>query len=101
MSQDLFSVARLPGDDIMDSQIPDSFRIEEPQVRLQARGIIGAVLASCSDADSEAARRLREHVLRYPDEPERALLEHLMETGRMNRLAVSTYGLLKESSADS
>ena len=85
MSQDLFSVARLPRDDVMNFEPPARFRVSEPEVRLQAREIIASVLASSPEADSEAVKRLRAHVSKHPDEPERALLEHLMESGRINR----------------
>ena len=56
-----------------------------PDVRDQARQIIGSVLGGPHKTDTEAAARLRLHVAAHPAEPERALLEHLMETGRMNR----------------
>ncbi|HEY8295544.1 MAG TPA: hypothetical protein VIG41_09420 [Micrococcaceae bacterium] len=85
MSQDLFSVARLPEVDPTGAELGVSHAAGEPPVRPQALEIIGAVLGSCPEADSEAAARLRKHVARHPDEPERALLEHLMETGRINR----------------
>ena len=56
-----------------------------PEVRGQAAEIIGSVLGLGQQADSDAAARLRAHVAAHPEEPERALLEHLMETGRINR----------------
>jgi len=60
-------------------------------VRIQAREIIASVLASSPETDSEAASRLKAHVLKHPDQPERALLEHLMESGRINRLSQLQY----------
>ncbi|MDQ6740161.1 MAG: hypothetical protein M3021_07295 [Actinomycetota bacterium] len=89
MSQDLFSIARLPEDDLADAELGVGQAAGEPPVRPQALEIIGSVLGSCPEADSEAAVRLRIHVARHPDEPERALLEHLMETGRINRASHS------------
>lgn len=86
MSQELLSVS--PVND-HDPRADGVFRSEGPDdsvaIRAQARGIIESVLAQGDRADSDAAARLHLHVCRYPDEPERALLEHLMETARLNR----------------
>ena len=89
MSQDL-SVP-LPRDDVTNFEPLARFRMSEPEVRLQAREIIASVLASSSETDSDAASRLRAHVSKHPDQPERALLEHLMESGRINRASTLWY----------
>ena len=54
-------------------------------IRDQAMGIISSVLAQDQMANPEAAERLRAHLSAHPGRPELALLEHLMETGRLNR----------------
>ena len=54
------------------------------QIRSQAIEIINSVLGPDRASGSEAAVRLRGHLSAHPKQPERALLEHLMETGRIN-----------------
>jgi EAL domain-containing protein (putative c-di-GMP-specific phosphodiesterase class I) len=68
LSEGLGAQAALPGD------------VGEITVRWQAQEIIDVLLAE-SDPQSEWTRaRLRDLVVAYPDDPERALLEHLTVT---------------------
>lgn len=54
-------------------------------VRAQAGDIIDSVLADQPSGASAVTDRLRALVAAYPGQPERALLEHLMETRSMTR----------------
>ena len=88
MSQELLSV---DGNDNQGPFHSDPYQTaplrasQVPEVRQQAMEIIGSVLGQGGQVDSDAADRLRAHVAAHPGKPERALLEHLMETGRINR----------------
>ena len=90
MSQELLTVEGIDntGPFSVDRDLNSSLRaFAMPDVRDQARKIIDSVLGHDDKTDTKAAARLRLHVAAHPAEPERALLEHLMETGRINRSA--------------
>ena len=82
MSQDLLSIDGI--DDTQSFQALPCSAI--PKVRIQAVEIIHSVLEGSNDANSDVVARLRFLVAAYPEAPERALLEHLIETGRLNRV---------------
>ena len=67
-------------------------RAESPAlIRSQAMEIIDSVLGPNRASGSEVAARLRAHLSAHPKQPERALLEHLMETARINRAGTKHY----------
>jgi hypothetical protein len=57
---------------------------EVPPLRRQALQIIGSVLRSDSADDHEVRSRLRSHIDTHSANPQRALLEHLLETVRIS-----------------
>ncbi len=86
MSPELLSVGRLEDTEPFEvAEYLPAPSDDAPEVRGQALEIINSVLGHDESADSATATRLRAHVRRHPDQPEQALLEHLMETGRINR----------------
>ncbi|MCZ2404218.1 hypothetical protein IV498_13770 [Paenarthrobacter sp. Z7-10] len=66
---------------------PESARadwVDIPPLRRQALQIIGSVLRADSAADHDVKTRLRGHIATHSANPQRALLEHLLETMRIN-----------------
>ncbi len=89
MSPELLSVDRMKvTEPFVATEYQADHTDDAPAVREQALEIIDSVLGRDVSEDSETAARLRAHVANHPEEPERALLEHLMETGRINRAKV-------------
>ncbi|UKA76152.1 phage tail assembly chaperone [Arthrobacter sp. FW306-07-I] len=55
------------------------------QIQLQAMEIIDEILSGTDLAEQSARESLRGHVSRWPGQPERALLAHMMTIQRTDR----------------
>jgi hypothetical protein len=66
--------------ELKDSRLIDAEYV--PQLQQQAQEIISEILSSTDPAEATARRSLRGHVARWPDQPERALLMHMITLPR-------------------